>query len=207
MKKIMLTVAGMCLVSLMAVNAQVTQQDTQITQDTTGISDQSGQPGVYGENQSDYTRDMEVIQPTDVPSNLRTTLGGSEYSGWEEGKVYHNTTTNEYLIVIGDEDAKVFRFDSEGQKIEDLDAGSDQGDTQNQNQNQDSQMAPGSGSTDSGDAGMSSGSTGTEPANSGATDTGSTGTGTTGTTGTSGTGTTGTGSTTDDQSSGNTNTR
>ena len=198
MKKIMLTVAGVCLVSLMEVNAQVTQQDTQMTQDTTGISDQSGQPGVYNDNQSDYTRDMEVIQSTDVPSNLRTTLGGSEYSGWEEGKVYRNTTTNEYLIVIGDEDAKVFRFDSEGQKIEDLDAESNQDDSQNLNQ--DSQMSPGSGSTDSGDAGMDSGSTGTEPGNSGSTDTGSTGTDTgstgTGTTGTSGTGTTGTGSST-----------
>jgi hypothetical protein len=176
MKKIMLTVAGMLLVSLMAVNAQVTQQDTQITQDTTGITDQSGQPGVYSDDQSNYSRDMEVIQPTDVPSNLRTTLGEAEYSGWEEGKVYRNTATNEYLIVIGDEDAKVFRFDADGQKIEDLDAESSQGETQ---------MSPGSGSTDAGDAGSGDMGSGSNP---GSTDTGSTGT-------------------TDDQPSGNTNTR
>ncbi len=204
----------MLLVSLMAVNAQVTQQDTQLTQDTTGISDQSGQPGVMGDDQSNYSRDMEVIQSTDVPSNLRTTLGEAEYSGWEEGKVYRNTSTNEYLIVIGDEDAKVFRFDANGQKIEDLDSESNQND---------SQMAPGSGSTDTGDAGtgdMGSGSTGTTPDDAGSTGTtpgsttpdattpGSTGT-TPGSTdsGSSGTGTTGTGSTTDDQSSGSTNTR
>lgn len=221
MKKIMATVAGMLLVSLMAVNAQVTQQDTQITQDTTGITNQSGQPGVMGDDQSNYTRDMEVIQPTDVPSSLRTTLGESEYSGWEEGKVYHNTSTNEYLIVIGDEDAKVFRFDANGERMEDL------GSESNQN---DSQMTPGSGSNDAGDAGMgdvgsgstgtttddaNSGSTGTTPGSTGttpgSTGTGSTNSGSTGSgstnSGSTGTGSTGTGSTTDDQSSGSSNTR
>jgi hypothetical protein len=127
MKKIMLTVAGMLFVSLM-VNAQVTQDTARTT---------TGETGVYSDDQSNYSRDMEVIQSTDVPSSLRTTLGDAEYSGWEEGKVYRNTSTNEYLIVIGDEDAKVYRFDENGSRIEDLDAesnnsGSDMNNDMNQ---------------------------------------------------------------------------
>ncbi len=119
MKKLILTVAGMLLVSLMAVNAQV-EPSTEMNQDTTQSSTQT--PGVMGDDQSNYSRDMEVIQPTDVPQSLRTTLEGTEYSGWEEGKVYRNTTTNEFLIVIGDQDSKVYRFDADGNRLEDLGA-------------------------------------------------------------------------------------
>jgi hypothetical protein len=111
MKKLMLTIASLLFVSVLAVNAQVSS-------DTTGAGSTSGQPSVT-DDQSNYTRDMESIQSSEVPASLRSTLQGSEYSGWEEGKVYRNATTNEYLIVIGDDDAKVFRFDANGNKIED----------------------------------------------------------------------------------------
>jgi hypothetical protein len=111
MKKIMLMIAGLLLVSVMAVNAQVSQDTTQMSPGSTQGTDQS----------SNLTKDMEVIQSADVPASLKSTLQGSEYSGWEQGKVYRNTTTNEYLIVIGDEDAKVYRFDANGSRIEDLD--------------------------------------------------------------------------------------
>jgi hypothetical protein len=108
MKKLMLTIASLLFVSVMAVNAQV----------STDTSSVSGQPPV-SDDMSNYTRDMEVIQSSEVPASLRSTLQGTEYSGWEEGKVYRNSTTNEYLIVIGDEDAKVYRFDANGSRIED----------------------------------------------------------------------------------------
>jgi hypothetical protein len=110
MKKIMLMIAGLLLVSVMAVNAQVSQDTTKTSPGSTMGTDQS----------SNYTKDMEVIQASDVPASLKTTLQGSEYTGWEQGKVYRNTTTNEYLIVIGTDDAKVYRFDSNGSRIEDL---------------------------------------------------------------------------------------
>jgi hypothetical protein len=111
MKKLMLTIASLLFVSVLAVNAQVNS-------DTTGTGSTSSQPGMT-DDQSNYTRDMESIQSSEVPASLRSTLQGSEYSGWEEGKVYRNATTNEYLIVIGEDDAKVFRFDANGNKIED----------------------------------------------------------------------------------------
>jgi len=103
-------IAGLLLVSVMAVNAQVSQDTTKTSPGSTMSTDPS----------SNYTKDMEVIQSTDVPASLKSTLQASEYAGWEQGKVYRNTTTNEYLIVIGDEDAKVFRFDANGSRIEDL---------------------------------------------------------------------------------------
>jgi hypothetical protein len=117
MKKLMLMIASLLFVSVLAVNAQVPS-------DTTSVS---GQPPVT-DDMSNYTRDMELIQSSEVPASLRSTLQGTEYSGWEEGKVYRNATTNEYLIVIGEDDAKVYRFDANGTRIEDTPADSKGGD-------------------------------------------------------------------------------
>jgi hypothetical protein len=178
MKKLMLTIASLLFVSIMAVNAQVST-------DTTSVSGQPSQT-----DQSNYTRDMEAIQSSEVPASLRSTLQGSEYSGWEEGKVYRNSTTNEYLIVIGDEDAKVYRFDANGSRIEDTPA--DSNTTPNSGSG-----TTGSGSTnDSMNSGSTSGSTDSGSSTSGSTNSGST-SGSTSSGSTSGsTGTTGSGSTT-----------
>ncbi len=135
MKKLILTFAGMLLVSLMAVNAQV-EPSTEMNQDTTSAQT----PGVIGDDQTNFSRDMEVVQPTDVPESLRSALEGPEYSGWETGKVYHNTTTNEYLIVVGDQDSKVFRFDAEGNRLEDI--GAEPGNNANDMQTPDAQPDP-----------------------------------------------------------------
>jgi hypothetical protein len=198
MKKLMLTIASMLFVSVLAVNAQVSS-------DTTSTSTNAGQP-TMSDDQSNYTRDMEAIQSSEVPASLRSTLQGSEYSGWEEGKVYRNSTTNEYLIVIGDEDAKVYRFDANGTRIEDATSGSGSSGSGSLNSG-----STGSGSTGAGSTG--SGSTGTGTTGSGTTGSGSTGSGTTGSgsssgsTGsgsTSGSGTTGSGSTSGSTGSGST---
>lgn len=108
----MLSLASMLFVGVMAVNAQVTPESE-------GSASGSTSQPTMTDDQSNYTRDMQVIQSSDVPSSLKSTLQGSEYSGWEDGKVYHNSSTNEYLVVIGEEDAKVYRFDSNGSRIED----------------------------------------------------------------------------------------
>jgi hypothetical protein len=174
MKKVMLTLAGMLFVSVLAVNAQVAS-------DTSSTS--TNQPSMSSDDQANYTRDMEVIQSSEVPASLRSTLQGSEYSGWEDGKVYRNSSTNEYLIVIGDEDAKTYRFDANGSRIEDSQSGSGTSGSMNSGS---------TGTTGSGSTGTTgSGSTGTTGSGS----TGTTGSGTTGTTGSGSTGTTGSGST------------
>jgi len=106
MKKLMLTIAGLLFVSVLAVTAQV--------QDTTS----AGQPATGYQQELNYD-ELEPVQSTDVPASLRSSLQGSEYSGWEAGKVYRHKTDNEYVVVIGDENAKVYRFDSNGNRVED----------------------------------------------------------------------------------------
>jgi hypothetical protein len=189
MKKLMLTIASLLFVSVMAVNAQVSS-------DTSSVS---GQPPVSTEDQANYTRDMELIQSTDVPASLRSSLQGTEYTGWEEGKIYRNSTTNEYLVVIGDDDAKVYRFDANGTRIEDTPADANQGGSLN------SGSGSTSDTTSTGSMGNdSSGSTGSGTTTDDSSTSGSTGSsstsGSTGSGSTSGsTGTTGSGSTTTDK--------
>jgi hypothetical protein len=154
MKKLMLMIAGLLLVSVMAVNAQVSQDTTQTSPGSTMGTDQT----------TNYTKDMEVIQATDVPSSLKTTLQGTEYSGWEQGKVYRNTTTNEYLIIIGTEDAKVYRFDSNGTRIEDLNKSDGSGSSTTPGATPTPEATPAPGSTPTPEATPAPGSTGTTPA-------------------------------------------
>lgn len=130
MKKLMLTIAGLLLISLMAVNAQVVQDtaSTATDQPSTG----------YQTDQADETfQDMDVVEPSEVPGELRSTLQSSQYTGWEEGKVYRHRTTNDYLVVIGDDNAQVYRFDSNGQRIDDQ--GTQQGQGYQDTQGQESQ--------------------------------------------------------------------
>jgi hypothetical protein len=103
----MLTIAGLLFVSVLAVTAQV--------QDTASVS----QPATGYQSQELNYDELEAVQSSDVPASLRSSLQGSEYSGWEAGKVYHHKTNNEYVVVIGDENAKVYRFDNNGNRVED----------------------------------------------------------------------------------------
>lgn len=108
MKKLMMTIAGLLFVSVMAATAQV-QDTTSASQPSTGIQQEQG---------INYD-EMEAVPNGDVPASLRSTLQGSEYSGWEEGKVYRNKNSSEYTVVVGDENAKVYRFDNNGRRLED----------------------------------------------------------------------------------------
>ena len=59
------------------------------------------------------------VQSTDVPSNLRTTLNGSQYSGWESGDIYKNES-GEYRLTTGGNGTsgsttgKTYYFDKNG---------------------------------------------------------------------------------------------
>ena len=53
------------------------------------------------------------VESTDVPSNLRTTLNGSQYSGWESGTIYKNEAGDYQLRTTGS-NAKVYYFDKNG---------------------------------------------------------------------------------------------
>jgi hypothetical protein len=120
MKKLMLTCAGMLLIGLAAVNAQVTQ-------DTSRTPVREGDPAInqpqqqeQTQEQTNYQRDMTVIKSDEVPASLRSTLQGSEYRGWEQGKIYRSKTDNSYTLLIGEGTTqKTFKFDKNGKRMND----------------------------------------------------------------------------------------
>jgi hypothetical protein len=90
MKKVMLTIAGMLMIGMAAVNAQV---------DTT----RAKTPTYELNNQ--VPKSYVLVTSDEIPATLKTTLQESEYYGWEKGSFYQNKGTNEYLVRIGDPNA------------------------------------------------------------------------------------------------------
>jgi len=114
MKKITLFMAGMLFAGVTATFAQA---------DTTGRSSQTPTQSHPDRQQSDrqsdqnrnYTKDMVKIQSTEVPDNLRQTLSGTQYKGWESGTVYRTKNSDGYLLEMKDGSrTKVYRFDANG---------------------------------------------------------------------------------------------
>jgi hypothetical protein len=68
------------------------------------------------------TDDMVVMEVEQYPASLRETLKVPKYKGWENGKVYHNPATGEYLLTIEgtgkDIKPRSYRFDKNGQPID-----------------------------------------------------------------------------------------
>lgn len=114
----MLLFAGMFMLGIVAVNAQQV--------DTTGVTPSTQpsatqQPAATQQSSDQYIqKDYDAVKSADVPSSLRTTLKGSEYTGWESGSVYRNKTTNGYMVRIGSGDqTKNYYFDKGGKRIQD----------------------------------------------------------------------------------------
>lgn len=67
------------------------------------------------------TANMVEVQENQIPEPLRTTLKESEYEGWKDnGKLYRNPSTSEYVLII-DSDAsqeRRFRFDANGERVD-----------------------------------------------------------------------------------------
>lgn len=107
------------------------QSDAYRSQDTTEQSssyrtDEKNQSGnTYGQTQtgqseSQYrTEDMIIIHAVQVPASLRRTLSERQYEGWEEnGKLYMDRATDEYVLIIEKSDdnsqPRSYRFDKNG---------------------------------------------------------------------------------------------
>lgn len=84
-------------------------------QDTTKT--QTPQPTQQPSNQIREDKDLQGwtrVQTTDVPASLRTTLGGTQYTGWESGTVYMNQSGDTYALRTSGNNAKTYYFDSNG---------------------------------------------------------------------------------------------
>jgi hypothetical protein len=63
---------------------------------------------------------MVEVQTEQIPASLRRTLRESQYSGWEEqGTLYQDPSTNEYVLVMdktgNSAQPRAYRFDKNGQ--------------------------------------------------------------------------------------------
>lgn len=106
MKKIMLTLVAVFMISMATTYAQ---SDTTTTTAKQTMKQDQGIPKGY-----------TAIKVDDVPSSLRTTLGGQEYLGWESGSVYQNRSNNQYLVRIGSgTEVKSYYFDNSGKRVKD----------------------------------------------------------------------------------------
>ena len=98
----MLTIAAVFCLSAVAVHAQEPQK-----KDTTQQS-------------QNYREDMTVIQSSDIPETLRTTLQDAQYKGWETGTFYTNKAKDTYVVEIKDATTNktmAYRFDASGKPI------------------------------------------------------------------------------------------
>ena len=129
MKKIFLTIIGSSVIGLCALWAQ--QQDTTGTasesrswqQDNNRATqddrrDQNNpawqQEGDRDERRNAYANEgMVIIEKNEIPESLKETLRDEKYAGWENGTIYHNTNTGEYVIA-----PRAYRFDGQGKEIE-----------------------------------------------------------------------------------------
>jgi hypothetical protein len=90
-------------------------QDTTKTRSRQSQSQQEPQQ----KQQSNQMRNEDMkgwtkVQTTDVPSSLRTTLNGSQYSGWESGTIYRNEAGDTYQLRTSGNNPKTYYFDRNG---------------------------------------------------------------------------------------------
>ena len=123
MKKIKLILASALLMGAVAVLAQdTTSVSGGASQDRTGagVGAQSQTEGQKAQGQSqDYRKDMTVIQATDLPASLRTTLQGDQYKGWENNStIYRSKNNDSYIVEMRQGNGmKVHRFDQNGNAV------------------------------------------------------------------------------------------
>lgn len=108
MKKIILVLAGALCLGVAGVNAQDATQ--RVKDDTTSV-----QPS------QSYLKGMVKINATEIPANLRSTLQGDQYKGWENASIYRSKNSDMYLVEMKDENdrTKAYRFDASGKLVRD----------------------------------------------------------------------------------------
>ena len=105
------------------------QQQTDTTQRNENAPQGQQQSNAYRSSDRDIDEismtGMTMIEQNEYPEALRETLQDPKYNGWENGQVYHNESTGEYLLIINDEanrnsgKKRHFRFDKNGEDITD----------------------------------------------------------------------------------------
>ncbi|HEY5748633.1 MAG TPA: hypothetical protein VIU12_21330 [Chryseolinea sp.] len=116
MKKITLFFASALFLGATSLYAQ--SQDSTATHDKSSKT-QSSTSSSRDDQSQNYTKNMSKIQSSEVPANLRTTLQGTQYKGWEKGTIYRSKNNDGYAIEFKDGNkTKTYRFDGEGKPMD-----------------------------------------------------------------------------------------
>jgi hypothetical protein len=122
MKKMMICLASGLLLSLTAVKAQ---QDTSLNQQPATPAQQSTpqpQTTTPARQQDQYRQQDRVLIPQDqLPTQMRETLRGNQYQGWENSQIYQDRATGEYSLDINNsnQSQRTYRFDKNGKLMDD----------------------------------------------------------------------------------------
>ena len=120
-----MTIAGSLLIGVSALHAQTDttrsrqQQRPQQTPTQTPVP-QSQTPTPAQQGDQYRTQDRMLVPQDQLPSNLRQTLQGTQYKGWENSSIYQDRTTGEYSMDLnnGANTPRTYRFDRNGKVID-----------------------------------------------------------------------------------------
>jgi hypothetical protein len=122
MKKIVIACAAMGLLSIGLASAQDSTRVSPSTQPTQQAPSSVTQPDpstIQQPNDQYIRQNYSNLKPADVPSSLRSTLKGTEYSGWEKGQLYRSNGNNGYMLRTGTGDQmQSFYFDKAGKRTQ-----------------------------------------------------------------------------------------
>ena len=80
----------------------------------------------YQQSENPQTNSMLRVESDQLPETMRRTLNDPMYSGWENSTIYYNRENDEYSMDLGTgNNAKSYRFDSQGNPVQQSTTGGD----------------------------------------------------------------------------------
>lgn len=107
---------------LLSLNAVKAQQDTSLNQQRVQQPTPPPQKTTPARQIDQYRQQDRVLVPQDqLPVQMRETLRGNQYQGWENSEIYQDRTTGEYSLDITNptQSKRTYRFDKNGRLMDD----------------------------------------------------------------------------------------
>jgi hypothetical protein len=116
MKRIILTLA---CASIFGATATFAQTDTTRSKSQTPQTPTQQQPAQQSDQlRTDDMKGWTQVQSSDVPASLRTTLGGTQYNGWDQSGTVYKNQNGDYSLRMGTGTSqKSYYFDKNGKAI------------------------------------------------------------------------------------------
>jgi hypothetical protein len=105
------------LSGLIGLSATAFAQDSLRVQPSPSLS--PGQSENAGELKKDEKEQRVEVAEEKIPASMKRILDGDEkYSGWREGGVFYESSSDQYLVhIVKDNATRTYRFDKSGEPI------------------------------------------------------------------------------------------